>query len=207
MASVTTKSRFLALVLFVGVLLGGCGGTSGSTGSRAGGAGDPPSTEPSKQFQNPAGADGKEAVATFGQESSETERAEASSVLTENLTARQEADFATQCATLGKRGLEAVLGEGKKAPGLSKCKTELETLANPLSKTKGIRADTLDGEIAALRVKGGDAYALYHGSDGHDHAMPMEDEGGGWKVGAIVTTELPQAQPKAKSQAHKKKNG
>jgi len=101
------------------------------------------------------------------------------------------------------------LGKGKEAER-SKCPKELKKLAEPLSGSKQIRADTLTGEIAALRVKGTQAYALYHGNDGNDYAVPMEMEGGSWKVGAIIPTELPPAKsaskkPKPQSASPEKK--
>ena len=197
----------LVAVVF-GLLLVGCGGGSSTADVGKTSGGGP--SEPSKQFQDPEGPKGKEPVATFGKESGDAEREDASAVLAENLTAREKADFATQCDTLGKRGIEAILGKGKGGER-SKCQKELKKLAEPLSGSKEIRADTLSGEIAALRVKGNQAYALYHGNDGKDYAMPMELEGGSWKVGGIVTTELPQAEPKSKkpqsAPPEKKKEG
>jgi hypothetical protein len=167
------------------LLLAGCGGGSSSTSSSSA----PASTEASKEFNDPQGV--KEPITTFGKEAGEAERGAASSALAESLTARQEADFAKQCATLGKRGLESVFGEGKKAPDPANCKAELEKVAQPLSSTKEVRKDTLEGEIAALRIEGDQAFALYHGSDGKDWAMPMEEEKGSWRVGGILAIELP----------------
>ncbi len=186
-----TLIRAVALAAVAGLLLVGCG-AGGSSSASEGSTG-----APSKQFQDPEGPNGKEPIATFGKESEGAEREEASAVLEKNLTAREKANFATQCNTLGKRGLESLLGKGE-GTKRSKCQKELKKLAEPLSETKKIRADTLSGEIAALRVKGNQAYALYHGNDGKDYAMPMEMEGGSWKVGAIITIELPQAEPKSK---------
>lgn len=208
----TTVSKYLAraiaLAALAALLLIGCGG-GGNTSSGATNA-SKEVAEPSKEFQDPEGPKGPEPIATFGKESGDAEREEASAVLTKNLVAREKADFATQCETLGKRGLEAFLGKGK-GNERSKCQKELKKLAEPLSKSKEIREDTLSGEIAALRVKGSQAYALYHGNNGQDYAVPMEEEGGSWKVGAIVPIELPQAKPKPKkSQSappEKKKEG
>jgi hypothetical protein len=182
--------RAIALAAVAGLLLIGCG-AGGSTASE-GSAG-----EPSKQFHDPEGPNGKEPIATFGKESGDTEREEASAVLEKNLAAREKGNFATQCQTLGKRGLEAFLGKGE-GTKRSKCQPELKKLAEPLAETKKIRTDTLAGEIAALRIKGSKAYALYHGTDGKDYAWPMEKESGAWKVGAIIGTELPQTEPKSK---------
>lgn len=193
-----TLVRGVGLLALLALLLVGCGGGGSSTSAGATNASDEVA-EPSKEFQDPEGPKGPEPVATFGKESGSPEREDASAVLAENLTARERANFAKQCETLGKRGIEAVLGEGK-ANERSKCEKELKKLAEPLSGSKEIRADTLSGEIAALRVKGKQAYALYHGNDGKDYAMPMEEEGGIWKVGGIITTELPQEKPKPKKQ-------
>jgi hypothetical protein len=189
--------RVIALSALAALLLAGCGGggTSASEDATSEGAVNANSevAEPSKEFRNPAGG----RVTTFGKESEVAKREEASAVLTKSLTAREKADFAAQCETLGKRGLEGFLGKGQ-GNERSKCQKELKKLAEPLSKTKKIRADTLTDEIAALRVKGNQAYALYHGNDGKDYGVPMELEGGSWKVGTILPIELPQEQPKPK---------
>jgi hypothetical protein len=179
---------FLGLVLLAVAGIAGCGGGDGSSGT----ASSESAVERSAQFNDPSK---NEPIATFGTESGEIEREAASRVLAESLAARQKAEFAKQCGTLGKRGLESVFGEkSTKAP--SKCKAELEKIAQPLSRTKEIRKDTLDGEIAALRIQGTQAFALYHGNDGKDWAMPMEEEGGAWKVGGLLGIELPKTKPK-----------
>lgn len=181
----------IAVVLLVAAFLAGCGGSSGGSAS------SPAPAEASRQFLDPEALEGgKEAVATFGKEASGNERAEASSVLEENLNARQAGDIAGQCATLGQRGLESVSQESAKNP--SKCVAELKKIAEPLSSTEKARKDTLGGEIDAFRIDGNKGYALYHGTDDKDYAMPMEREGGSWKVGGILTIELPteEAEPK-----------
>lgn len=186
--------RSLAIFLLLAIvtmLLSGCGGGSGPSATSEA------AKEASAQFQDPQGPNGEEAVATFGTEAGEDERDEASTVLAVNLRARQSGNFAKQCATLGKRGLESVLDDAKSAgaKGVRSCTAALKQLAEPLSASKAARKDTLSGSIAAFRMKGAEAYALYHGSDGKDYAMPMEREDGSWKVGAIVTRELPTRDP------------
>lgn len=170
----------LALVLTAGCGSGGGTDSSGSsTASSASGA-----TSFAKDAKS------KEIVG-FGEEAGASDREAASAVLSENLKARQAADFADQCRSLGKAGLETVLNAIKEVKAArAKCPSELKSLAEPLQGSKSVRADTLTGPIAALRIKGNKAYALYHGSDGNDYAMPMEKEGGKWLVGSIVTTQL-----------------
>lgn len=92
-------------------------------------------------------------IAVFGEEASAAERESASAVLAEKIEARAAAEFASQCASPGKAGIET-------------------------------------GPIAALRIEGDKAYALVHGNDGHDYAMPMQMEAGEWRVSAILLIPL-----------------
>jgi hypothetical protein len=103
-----------------------------------------------------------------------------------NLEAREDGDFATQCETLSLGIITSMHGVKSR----SDCTAALKKLAEPLSGTKEIRKDTLDGSIAAMRVKGDHAYALYHGSDGKNWAVPLEKEAGEWKVGALIMVGL-----------------
>jgi enoyl-[acyl-carrier-protein] reductase (NADH) len=168
------------------VALAGCGSGGSSSSASKGEATQTPTG--TKSF--PKDKESKKYVA-FGEEASSAEREAASAVLTENLEARQTANFAGQCGSLGKAGLESVLGPVKEmGKAKAECPSSLKTLAEPLSNSKELRANTLSGPIAALRVKGAKGYALYHGNDGNDYAMPMEKEGGKWLVGSILTTEL-----------------
>jgi hypothetical protein len=203
--SIYKFARALALLALAALLLVGCGGGGSSTSASGTNASDEV-TEPSKEFHDPPGLNGPRPMATFGRESGDAEREAVSAVLTKNLTAREKADFATQCETLGKRGLEAFLGKNG-GNERSKCQKELKALAAPLSGSTKIRTDTLTGEIAALRIKGNQAYALYHGNDGKDYAVPMEMEAGTWKVGAIIPTELPKKEPKPKTPPKKPQSG
>ncbi|HTT94809.1 MAG TPA: hypothetical protein VMF55_09055 [Solirubrobacterales bacterium] len=168
----------LAVVLCAIGGLVGCGSSSsGSTPTAA--------STPSKAFIRQAR---KNRFASFGKESSDADRVAASAVLAENLKAREEGDFRKQCALLGSSGLIAVTGSGKKSA--PECPKALKELAEPLASSKGLRKDTLAGSIAELRVDGEHAYALYHGTDGKAYAMPMEEEAGVWRVGAIVPFEF-----------------
>ena len=122
----------------------------------------------------------------FGEEASEEEREAVNAIVVENLEARASGDFATQCETLGKKGLAEI----PEAKSQKACAKALKKFAEPLSETKKAREDTLKGSIAALRVKGDKGWALYHGDNGKDYAVPLEKEGRTWKVGSVLTTEL-----------------
>jgi hypothetical protein len=171
------------------VLAMGCGGGSSSSSSTAGSTREDPAGEASAEFLHPKSPNNK--YVKFGTEAPTAEREAASKVLEENLKAREEADFATQCATLNPATLEEVASPKEKgSAAAAACPKAVKELADPLNRTRKIRADTLGGPIAALRMKGEKAYALYHGNDKKDYLMPMEKENGVWKVGSLTTTEL-----------------
>lgn len=200
--SQTNRVRWALGVLLtaaVVIALGGCGGGSDSSSSPSSSSEPDPSSASSSQkgasseFISPGG---ENKYAKFGKEASEEERKAASSTLEENLQARQAGDWETQCATLGKPVAEELAGEAGAPTGLigqalvKACGEGLSNLAQPLQASAEVRKNTLTGEIAVLRVEGNQAYALYHGSEGQDYAMPMEKEGIGWKVAALVTLEV-----------------
>ncbi len=173
----------LALCLTtLGLLVGGCGGGSSSS-SATSASSSSSGSEPSAQFLKSKG-DGK--YAKFGSEASGSELEAANVVVVKNLKAREDGDFATQCETLSLKIITGIQGVKVR----SDCATALKKLAEPLSGTKELRKDTLDGSIAAMRVKGNQAYALYHGNDGRNWAVPLEKEDGTWKVDALIMTRL-----------------
>jgi hypothetical protein len=184
----------LIVAALVAALVAGCGSDSSSSSSSADTTGSSSSSTTtsdggsSAEFIKPGG---KNKVAKFGQEASDSEREAASAVLEENLQARAAGDWAAQCSSLSKATIKKV-EEGAAALGGEKgCEKGLEAQAQPVSATKAIRANTMTGPVAVLRVEGTEAFALYHGAKGVDYAMPMNKEGSDWKVGSLVTQELP----------------
>jgi hypothetical protein len=112
--------------------------------------------------------------------------AAASSVLRSYLRAREVGDWATVCAQLGatpKRQLSVVAG----ASGASElgCRSSYERL------TTSERADPLAGAVAAFRVKGSRAFALFYGPGRHQFMIPMISEGGSWKVNQVAPLSYP----------------
>jgi hypothetical protein len=168
----------MALVLLVSACGSGSSSTSGSS--------DP--SAPSAEF---TGKGGENKPASFGGIADGGEREAASRVLERSLKARAAGDWAAQCATLNASMIAKIEAEGKKLDAGKGCAKSLRAEAEPLAKTKAIRANTLTGPIDVLRVEGIKGYALYHGTKGKDYAMPMEKNGGEWKVAALVTTEVP----------------
>jgi hypothetical protein len=153
----------------------GCGGGSDSV------------AEASASFLNPKT---KSKIPKFGEEAVTAEREAASEVLERNLEARETGDWETQCATLTVGAVKKVEEEFSFFASKSDCVRSLTAASTPLSSSEAARANTMTGPIDALRTKGDRAFALYHGTQGKDYAMPMEMEDGEWKVDDVVTEEL-----------------
>jgi len=173
--------------ILVACVLAACGGGSG-TSSPTETKTTTASAEPDGSAEFPT-SKGDAKFVKFGAEASAPERSAADAVLQSNFKARAAADFTTQCATLDRKTVEELVGPSQK-PSTEACARELSKLAQPLSGTKKARADTLGEPIAALRVKGNRGWALFHGNDGKDYAILMNQEGGFWKVGALLASEL-----------------
>jgi hypothetical protein len=175
----------LAILVFVA----GCGSSSNagsSTPSEESSTSESSGGEGAAEFLSKKG---ENKIVKFGEEADDEEREAASEVLEENFEAREAADFATQCETLTKGAIKKV-EEGPPNLGAG-CEKAVELAAEPLAETKEIRANTLNGPIAALRIKGNKGYALYHGTKNKDYYIEMEKVGDEWKVDRLISTELP----------------
>jgi hypothetical protein len=178
--------RKITLVFLLAILmaaLAGCGSSDSSSSSSSSGEATGNASFLKKGSKN--------TIVKFGQEADDAEREAASSVLEENLQARANGDWAAQCASLTATAIKQVEEGGAALGTKGDCSKKLEAQAQPVSETKAIRANTMTGPVAALRVEGIKAYALYHGTEGIDYAMPMTREGDEWKVDSLVTQELP----------------
>ncbi|MBA3866422.1 MAG: hypothetical protein H0X42_08785 [Solirubrobacterales bacterium] len=186
-----SRSR-LAIALIVAAIfaltLAACGASGGSTTSDGSTAGESPAAEANKKAKQEFNSS-KSKVPKFGQEASVGEREAASAVLAENLQARGAKDWARQCASLSKAQAKAFAERATYYHVGKTCAKGLEREGK--SAPAAVFVDTMTDPIVALRVKGKKGYALYHGNDGKNYAMPMELEGDEWKVAEVVTTEIP----------------
>ena len=162
---------------------------SGAPEERAAREGSGSSSQPrgAEAFVRP-GTDNS--IPTYGSEASPPTRAEATTALETYLQARSKGDWATACAQLGaipKRQLDAIAHAG--GVRRSTCRSIYPKLTTPE------RADPLSGAIAALRVKGNRAFALFYGSNGHQYMIPMIREAGSWKVNQVAPLGYPIGAP------------
>jgi hypothetical protein len=173
----------VAAILIVAIIAG-CGGGSSATDASAALAGGSPG-----EFMKPGSKANK--YAQFGREASDEQREAASIVLKRNFQAREHANFRGQCASLSEPAVKRVEEEDLLIGVAEGCVAAVKLAAEPLSKSAKARRDTLAGPIDVLRIKGKQAYALFHGNDGKDYEIPMELVGRKWQVGALATIELP----------------
>jgi hypothetical protein len=171
------RAALATILLVVIAAVAGCG--SGSTGTDASAGGLP------SEFIKHGNEDNR--YARYGHEATEQEREEAAKILSENLKAREAANWVRQCASLSV-GVASEVEQGERKHG---CVASLRSAGEPLKNTASVRKDTFSGTIAVLRVKGNHAYALFHGTDHKDHAIPMLKEDDAWKVASLLIVEAP----------------
>jgi len=176
----------LAAILSFGVA--GCGGSSSSSSSSSTSSVGGFEAESSAQFLKQGKVKkSNEEIVKFGDEGSVEEGETVNAIVVASLKARASGDFGGQCETLGENTIKTKIPGVRNKQG---CAAALKEAAEPFSRTKKEREDTLNGSIDALRVKGKSGYALYHGTDGKDWAVPLEKEGENWKVAALLMIEL-----------------
>lgn len=172
------------LLVLIAAAIAGCGSGSSTTDASAASTGGSPN-----EFTKPGSKANK--YAHFGKEATNAQREAASVVLKKNFEARAKANFKGQCASLSKAAVKKVEEEDLLIGVAEGCVAAVKLAAEPLSASAKARRDTLSGPIAVLRIQAKEAYALFHGNDKKDYAIPMELEGGKWKVGALSAVEVP----------------
>ena len=187
MGGVVKAGTVLLLALACGCLGSGCGSDTGADSTAAEAQLYPWLKGPSREFLVP---DGDNVVQTFGEEGTPRERAEATAVIAAWLRAREARDFEKDCSYYS-RGYAELLAEDANNVTDGRTKTCAQALAYFKHNASGNYVNTLSGSIDSLRVGEGQrvdgilgvmAYAQYHGNDGNDWVVPLEREGGEWRI-------------------------
>lgn len=129
---------------------------------------------------------GDNSIPTYGAEASSSELAAATESLATYLAARASRDWVRACSHLGapiQKQLELLArggGEGC-AASYAQLASHIGSsqLASPLVK------------LAALRVEGDKAFALFYGPGEQQYMMPMVSEGGSWKANQLEPVPWP----------------
>jgi hypothetical protein len=132
--------------------------------------------------------EGDNSIPTYGSEASASVRREAERVLSGYLRAREAGNWPGACAAMSAqvaKQLALLAGQSDKAD----CAKAYAALAERGSATE--RADPMVGGIASVRVENPHAFALFYGPGKKQFMMPLEEEGGGWKVTQIAPVPWP----------------
>jgi hypothetical protein len=133
---------------------------------------------------------GDNSIPTYGTEASASQLAGAEAAISAYLGARAEGDWATACSLMSasvQRQIAVLSGEP--GGGRSSCATAYSQLSERAPAAE--RADPLTQGLTALRVESPHAFALFYGPGSRQYMMPLEEEGGAWKVTQIAPLPWP----------------
>jgi hypothetical protein len=132
---------------------------------------------------------GDNSIPDYGQEASASERARAAATLAGFLHARASSEWSRVCTYLTRPTRKQLVVFAKASKGrVNGCGPILAALS---SGPAASRTDPLIHGVAALRVKGGKAFALFYGPKNSKYVMPMVSEGGAWKMSQFSPVPYP----------------
>jgi hypothetical protein len=138
----------------------------------------------------PLARGGDNSIQTFGVEAPSEDRIQASRVFQTYLDARLAGDWALACSYLSgptKTQLEQLGGQAGRG-GSADCAQVMHAFTEGVSK-EALRT-AADIRVLSMRVEGGQAFLLYKDGEGLPSTVPMNEEGGSWKVAAIAGSAL-----------------
>jgi hypothetical protein len=200
----------LAALLAAASLLAACGGDDGPTtaadsgeqaaessgeGNGSGGGGsqvaeseeltDPLGGEPPPPVEKirvppvPKGAD--DSVQTFGREADDAESAEATQAVRGFFGGRADGEWAAACYYVSAETTATLTGLVKDGAGCVSALRELSRQAPRKALKQEARV-----KVGSVRIKGDQGFVIYKGMGGEWFAVPLNKEGGAWKLGALA---------------------
>jgi hypothetical protein len=133
---------------------------------------------------------GDNSIQNFGEEGDESELQQAAEALHGFYVARAKEDWPGACARLAKsmvQQLEQLATQSKQFKGRG-CPPILKAFTRPLPSSA--RRESTAVDAGSLRHKGEQAFLIYYGAEKTVYAMPMQQEGSEWRVGALAGTPL-----------------
>ncbi|HEU4735590.1 MAG TPA: hypothetical protein VFS48_01005 [Solirubrobacterales bacterium] len=133
---------------------------------------------------------GDNSVQEYGEESDESELQEAAEVVHSFYVARAREEWSKACSYLAKGNIEQLEELGSQSPEFkgAGCAAVLEAFTRPLP--AAIQREITTVDAGSLRRDGEQGFLIYYGADHDTYAMPLRDEGEGWKVAALSGTTL-----------------
>jgi hypothetical protein len=129
---------------------------------------------------------GDNSIPTYGTEASTAQASAGEATLSAYLSARAAGEWAAACAQMSaqvQQQLAMLAGE------TGTCPRAYAKLAERIPAPA--RADPLTAGLTALRVESPHAFALFYGPGEQRYMMPLEEEGGAWKVTQLESVPWP----------------
>jgi hypothetical protein len=134
----------------------------------------------------PTSHGGDNSVQRFGTEAGSSERIEATQVVQAYLTAQAQGRWSEACSYLTSKvrsGLEALADKAKGKAG-SGCEGAMGALLGKVPEAALRKAAEI--QVLSFRVQGDQGFVVYRDGEGTPYNLPLDREGGEWKVGALV---------------------
>ena len=138
----------------------------------------------------PTAKGGDNSIQEFGVEAPSAERVQASRVLQAYLDARLAGKYALACSYLSGP-MKAQLGQfgaGARGQAPPDCTQVMRAFTEGVPKAALRTAAQI--RVLSMRVEDGQAFLLYRDGEGLPSSIPMNEEGGAWKVSAIAGSAL-----------------
>jgi len=169
----------IGALIMCSLATGGCGGGDPTDSSTGGQPDAVYPNGPTRQFYIPGGDNGYQ---LYGHEGTPAERRQASEVVERWTRARAAKKWAQDCSYLSRTYKHSLVKKDAFVVTNGRVKTCPAALRYFGPQASGTVGYNMAGPVASLRVGEGTAYAQYHGRGGTDWIVPMEREGGEWKV-------------------------
>jgi hypothetical protein len=129
----------------------------------------------------PISKGGDNSIQAYGLESASEDRVQAASSAKAYLDAQAAGQWARACSYLTVKVRASLEGLGKQAKG---CAGAMATL---LAKApKATLRTAADIHVISMRVKSDQAFVIYRDASGTAYNLPLNREGGNWRVGALA---------------------
>jgi hypothetical protein len=133
---------------------------------------------------------GDNSIQEFGEEAGESELQEAAEAVHGFLVSEAREEWDKACSYLAKSNVEQLEKLGSQSSQLrgAGCAPVLAAFTRPLPAAAERRITTVDA--GSFRHDGEQGFLIYFGDERVKYAMPLRNEGGAWKVGALSGTTL-----------------
>lgn len=133
---------------------------------------------------------GDNSIQNYGEESGESELREAAEAVHGFYVARADEEWAKACSYLTKSTTQQFEELASRSPQLKGkgCASVLQAFTRPLPPS--VERETTLVDAISLRQEGERAFLIYRGAEDKAYAIPMQQEGGAWKVGSLAGTPL-----------------